>query len=236
MNKTRTSLTLVFALAMSLTAKAENSGYLEISSVMRQHSYDLDITQDGTRYHIDEQYRSGWKLEGGWSFAPDWSLLADYSKHDTDNAAGIIQTPLMLVQAPIFYVSQRASIGIQKQWLLTENVWLDTTILYQRTEQGVGDFFIESDGFRFGLDKVERDNGAAAEIALRTTRGNWEFELLAGYDPHAGFELSASDIDVESSGYGGASVAYYIGDHFKLGAEATSGKVKDLALTLGVMF
>ncbi len=236
MNKTTTSLTLIITLAACLTAEAGNTGFLEVSSVTRGHSYDLDITQDGTRYHIDEQYRSGWKLAGGWSFAPEWTLIADYSKHDTNNAIGIILTTLSRVQAPILYVSQRASIGIEKQWSLTHNVWLDTTIRYQRTEQGVGDFFIESGGFAFGLDKVERDSGVAAEIALRKVSGNWEFELLAGYDPHAGFELSASDINVKSSGYGGASAAYHIGDHFKLGVEATSGKVKDLAFTVGVMF
>ena len=236
MNKTTTSLTLILALAASLTAKAESTGYLELSSVMRVHNYDLDITQGGTRYHIDEQSRSGWKLEGGWSFAPNWTLLADYSKHDTDNAVGIILTPLTLVQAPVFYVSQRASIGIQKQWPLTESVWLDTTIRYQRTEQGVGDFFIQSEGFTFGLDKVESDHGMAAEVAIRKLSGNWEFEVLAGYDPHAGFKLGASNIDVESSGYGGASATYHFGDHFKLGVEATSGKVRDVELTLGVLF
>ncbi len=234
--KTTIYLALIFTLAASLTAEAESAGYLEISSVMREHSYDLDISQDGTRYHIDEQYRSGWKLEGGWSFAPDWTLIAGYSRHDTDNAVGIILTALSSVQAPIFYVSQRASIGIQKQWSLTESVWLDTTIRYQHTEQGIGDFFIESGQFSFGLDKVEKDNGVAAEVALRKRSGSWEFELLAGYDPHAGFELGVSDIDVRSSGYGGASISYHLGDQFKLGIEAQSGKVKDLALTLGVQF
>lgn len=236
MNKTLISITLILALAASLTARAESTGYLEVSSVMRVHNYDLDITQGGTRYHIDEQYRSGWKLEGGWSFAPNWTLLADYSKHDTDNAVGIILTPLVSVQAPIFYVSQRASIGVQKQWSITETVWLDTTIRYQRTEQGVGDFFIESEGFTFGLDKVESDKGLAAEVAVRKLGGNWEFEVLAGYDPHAGFKLGASDIDVESSGYVGASAAYLFGDHFKIGVVATSGKVRDVALTLGILF
>ena len=236
MNKTIISITLILAFAASLTAKAETTGYLEFSTVMREHSYDLDITQGGTRYHINERYRGGWKLEGGWSFAPNWTLLADYSKHDADNAVGIILTPLALVQAPVSYVSQRASIGMQKQWPLTDSVWLDTTVRYQRTEQGVGDFYIESGQFTFGLDEVQSDYGVAAEVAIRKLSGNWEFELLAGYDPHAGFKLGATDIDVESSGYGGGSAAYHFGDHFKLGVEVNSGKVTDVALTLGVLF
>lgn len=236
MNKTATSLLLILALAATLTAKAETSGYLEVSPVLRMHGYDLDITQDGTRYYIDEQFRSGWKVAGGWSFAPTWTLLADYSKHDTDNADGIIQSPLNRAQAPIFYVFQRASIGIGKQFPLSDSLWLDTEVRYQRTEQGVGGFFIESDGFTFGIDRVEEDRGAAGEVALRKIGGNWELKLLAGYDPHAGFELGASDIAVESSGYYGVSGAYHIGDHFRIGVEATNGKVKDVALNFGVMF
>lgn len=236
MNKKLISLTVLLALTASLTAKAENHGYVEISTVMREHSYDLDVSDGGTRYQIDEQYRSGWKLEGGWSFAPNWTLLADYSKHDTDNAEGIILAQLIRVQAPIFYKYQRVSIGIQKQWPLSERLSLDTSIRYQRTKQGVSEFFIEGGGFFFGLNTEEEDHGAAVEVALRNVSGNWEFGLLAGYDPHAGFELGTSDIDVESSGYVGASVDYHFGDHFTLGVEAHSGKVTDLALVLGVRF
>ena len=236
MSKKILSIALILALTASMAAKADNSGYVEFSGVLREHSYDLDIVDGSNRFFIDELYRSGWKVEAGWMIAPGWTVVADYSKHDGDNADGIILTPLVRVQAPIFYAFQRASIGLKKNWSMGEDLWLDTTISYQRTEQGVGNFYIESGVLSFGLDRIEKDSGGAAELALRKNSGDWVFELIGGYDPHAGFELSASDIVVESSAYGGAGIAYNFGDHFKIGAEARFGKIDDLSLTLAVLF
>lgn len=236
MSKTVVSLTLILALSASLFAKAESNGYVEFSGVLREHSYDLDIVDGPNRYFIDEMYRSGWRLEAGWNLAPSWTLVGTYTTHDRDNADGVILTPLARVQAPIFYEFRRGSIGLKKRWTIGNDLSLDTTLSYQRTAQGVGDFFIESGDLSFGLDSVESDDGAAAEFALRKTYGSWAMQLVAGYDPHAGFELSASDIIVESSGYGGAGVEYHFDNNFMLGVEAQVGKVTDLALTLGVSF
>ncbi len=236
MSKKVISLALMFVLSASVVAEAETNGYIEFSGVLREHSYDLDIVDGPNRYFVDELYRGGWRLEAGWTLAPSWTLIGTYTNHDRDNADGVILTPFVRVQAPIFYEFRRASIGLKKNWAIGDDLWLDTTLRYQRTAQGVGDFFIESGDLSFGLDTVETDNGTAAEVALRKVRGNWTIELIAGYDPHAGFELSASDIIVESSGYGGAGVEYRFDNHFKLGVEAQVGKVTDLALTLGVSF
>lgn len=230
-----TSLTILSILVCG-SAMAESRGSIEISRVLREHSYDLDITADGTRYHIDEQVRSGWAAEAGWSITPRWTILAGYSKHDTNNADGIILTLLSRIQAPILYKYQRASLGLQNHLRLTENLWLDTTVSYQRTAQGIGNFFISSGNFSFGLDSVSRDSGVAAEIALRTEIGRWQFELQAGHDPHAGFKLAATDVDVESSFYGGAGVSFSPAEHWTIGVDYQTGKVSDLALSLGYKF
>ena len=229
-------LTLMLGLTLSLVAEADSRGYVEFAGVLREHSYDLNITDGANRYLIDEFYRGGWRVEAGWQLAKNWKVLGAYTRHDGSNADGVIVTPFARVQAPIFYVFQRASLGLKREWSLGSDLWLDTTIRYQRTEQGIGDFFIESDDLSFGLDTVKSDNGASAEVALRKNSGDWTIELIAGYDPHSGFELSASDVIVESSGYGGAGVTYRFDQRFMIGVEARAGKVTDLALTLGLSF
>lgn len=236
MNRYAISLALASTLAVNPMANSDTQSYLEVASVMRQHNYDLDIAQGGARYVIDERFRNGWSLEGGWMFAPTWTLLADYRTFDSDNADGIILASFGRIQAPINYSHKRMSLGIQKDWQLTDKLWLDTSVRYQRTKQGIDDFYIESRGFAFGLNTTESDYDAAAEIALRRVRGKWEFALQVGYDPHAGFELDASSSVVESSFYGGLRVDYHIGDHIRLGLETQAGKVTDFAFTVGVLF
>jgi len=236
MNKTTQTLTILIGLFTAFGAHAQNSNYLELTSVLREHSYDLDIRRDANRFLIDEQFRGGFSIEGGWAFAPSWTLVGNYTKHDTDNADGIILTPLSRVQAPIFYIFQRASLGIKKNWSIGNDFWLDTTVSYQKTEQGVGNFFIQNGELTFGLDAVEKTSGVAAEIALRKPVGNWEYQVQGGFDPSAGFELSASGVEIESSTYVGAEVSYHFRDRFKIGLSVNSGKVSDLGFTIGLKF
>ena len=240
MKKITICITLLAALIASLVASApaaaDGRGYIEFSGVLREHSYDLDITADSTRYVIDEQYRGGLAAEVGWSVTPAWTIRAGYTRHDKDNADGIILSPEGRVQAPIFYRFDRASLGIQNHLALSDNIWLDTTISYQKTQQGVGDFFIESGDFSFGLDKVTKNSGAAAEVALRAAFGQWQFELIGGYDPHAGFELAANDIDIESSAFGGIGAKYRFADRWQVGMDYRTGKVSDLAVTMSFLF
>jgi len=214
----------------------DNRSYLEFSLVSRQHNYDFDVTFDGTQIKVDESFGAGYRLSAGWSFDSRWDIFLDYERHDNDQSDGVIIESGNAVRASITYKFFRAQVGIRNHLPLTDHLWLDTSVAYQKVRQGIGNFFISNGVLAFGLDSSKRDKGWNGELGLRLSNGKWQYRAAAGYDPHAGFEISPDGIEVESSAYGVLGIDYKFAENWTTGIELSHGKVTDASLAIRFLF
>ena len=232
--------TIIFLIAFNIFlsyARAEDTnGYVEMGVSVRQHDYDFDLNLNGARYQINNRASAGYNFAAGWNLTPNWQIFSKYVNHDQDNADGIILANNARVQGPIFYEYEQAQLGVQYSHELKENIWLETSLAYQWVDQSARDFFVELDGYTFGLQSRQRNSGLTEKLGLRFDVGALQLRPFVGYDPHAALEISADDVSVDSSWFYGARADYQFNSHWLLGLEGKTGKVSDVSLNLRYNF
>lgn len=201
-------------------------------SEVRHIDHNFDRVLDDTRYLIDERIGKGHGFEFGYRINSRISLSLERSKYDTDHADGVIIETGQRLQAPIFYRYDRLALGLTLHTPLDEGLWLDSSLRWQKVEQGIGGFFVRLDGSSFGLNSGFDDKGWNPELALRKELSNWSASAFAGYDPDAMIRVHNNDITLESQYYLGGDVSYRFTSHLSAGMRLRSGEVSDARVYL----
>lgn len=214
----------------------ESKGYIKASADIRHNDYGLDLSIDGTNYLIDENVSTGYTLSAGFHVTNNWDVEFSYTKHDKDNADGIIAFGGNRFQAPIFYQYERVAVSAIYHHMLTDDLRADFKLSYQSVEQGAGDFFIQINDLSFGLNSGFKDKGWVPEISLVKTLDDWEISTIVGYDPDANLRVSSDSITLKDQYYYGVGAEYKFNEKWSVASRLNIAKTSDFNLSIKYQF